>query len=387
MNGKIIIKKDIVNINEWFIIFSVILAPMTGLRIAKMGPAEFLCMLWIMINHKKVISHINLIFFKFWLVFLGATFLGSIWGNSVYPQESSMTGIVTWIYLAIVSISSCAILSTMSLFQLKSILNKIVIGSTFWYVSLYLYSQFFSDFILGVPIWYGGQRFSGGGTNPHQVALLLGLTALLAMDLAFEQYRGKNRLVLFGCVGISFFLLEETKSSTGLIATCSGFTFLLFNKIADIFQDQKKVKLILIFSLCIIAIIGNGIIYRAFMEWVGADSNGMGRVQIFSTFGIAFWKNPILGLGPGTHGLDGTIEFHNSYLEIFAMSGIVGFAGFVIFTVKLIARMKSSVLCLAIMLYMYIFGLAGFSARRLIFWLMISLLYVFSKKCLDKKQF
>ena len=44
---------------DWILIIGAILSPMTGLRIAKVGPAEFLCFVWALRNihikrHKQV---------------------------------------------------------------------------------------------------------------------------------------------------------------------------------------------------------------------------------------------------------------------------------------------------------------------------------------------
>lgn len=383
---NVVIESHDFNWKNWLLVISFILAPMTGLRVAKVGPAEFLCILWIVINLNKKTTYVDRAFLKFWLFFLFFIFLGSIWGQFFYPNESSITGVFSWIYFAFISIFSCSILNCMDFFQIDLILKKISIGSTIWYFLMYLYSQFVSNTFLGAPLWYGGKRFSGGGTNPHQVALLLGIVIIFLLHFMFEEEIIYRKLVMIICAACAFFLLILTESSTGLMAVFCGAIILLFEKIVCIFKNDMHIKFIFCLIILSFLIIGNQIVYSALMEWISSDGNGLGRLEIFSSFDVAFWKNPIFGLGPGAHGLNGTMELHNTYLEIIAMSGCCGFLVFLLFTIKLVATIRNNIMSLAVLLCMYIFGLAGFGARRLVYWMVISLLYIYSVKLENSKS-
>ncbi len=103
-------------------------------------------------------------------------------------------------------------------------------------------------------------------------------------------------------------------------------------------------------------------------------------MEIFRTIGIALKKNPIFGLGPGGHAYDGTMEFHNTYLEILAMTGVVGFFIFAKFSLRIYRVLKSDYTLYLIVLPLYAYGLAGFSMRRLVYWNLIVLAVVLAQK-------
>lgn len=364
---------------DWLLIASFILAPMTGLRIIKVGPAELFCALWCIVNYQYMIS-LNKLFFYFWSCFLSVMFLGSILGTYLYPDESNMIGIIVWVYFAFISLAGCSILNNMHFERIKNILKTMTIGGTIWYLFLYIYSLFISPSFLGAPLWFGETRFSGGGTNPHQVALLLGCINVFLLYKVLNTPKWLKKLRYLLILFIALFLLIETQSSTGLMATIVGVLYISYVKFFQVFTSKLRVKFVFWMLVVFVAIVFNQTIHEAFMEWVSSDDNGMGRLEIFSSIGTAFWKSPIIGLGPGTHGINGTIEFHNTYLEIVAIGGVVGFTIFFIFTLKLFKAMKNSPLCISIMITMYIFGFAGFGMRRLVYWILLSIIFVYAKK-------
>ena len=104
-------------------------------------------------------------------------------------------------------------------------------------------------------------------------------------------------------------------------------------------------------------------------RWLEDDSNGVGRLEIFSSFGESFMRSPLFGLGPGTHANGGSIEFHNTYLEVLVATGVVGFVFFVVYTVRCIKKMwKADWTTIPIIVSLYAYSLAGFAMRRLAYW-------------------
>ena len=55
------------------------------------------------------------------------------------------------------------------------------------------------------------------------------------------------------------------------------------------------------------------------------------------------------------------MEFHNTYLEILAMTGVVGFFIFAKFSLRIYRVLKSDYTLYLIVLPLYAYGLAGFS--------------------------
>ncbi|MBQ1734972.1 MAG: hypothetical protein II038_08840 [Lachnospiraceae bacterium] len=90
--------KKIIERWDWLLIIGAILSPMTGLRIAKVGPAEFLCFIWALryIHIKK--QELNLIS-KFSILFLISLLIGTMICLVVAPDEFVANGWATWVYL------------------------------------------------------------------------------------------------------------------------------------------------------------------------------------------------------------------------------------------------------------------------------------------------
>ena len=156
---------------DWLLIIGAVLAPMTGLRIWKIGPAEALCFLWSIKNLNIRSIKLNE-FFRFFLLFLLGMFLGTLICITAAPEELTVSGWATWAFLAF---TACRLLSEIRKNRLEyneKLMDLICGLSVVWYLFLYVYSMTVSRTFLGAPLWYSSRRFSGGGTNPHQVAVL-----------------------------------------------------------------------------------------------------------------------------------------------------------------------------------------------------------------------
>ena len=143
--------------------------------------------------------------------------------------------------------------------------------------------------------------------------------------------------------------------------------------------------IIILFELIVgglILIVCYPIIYRYTYNWVASDSNGLGRLYIFSSIKGAFIKSPLFGLGPGMHAKDplGLKEFHNTYLEILAATGIVGFLAFISLSIKALKKLTADALLIPILISIYAYGLAGFAMRRLAYWVIFIFIFILSEQ-------
>ena len=59
MRGKIVLRRSGIRRWDWLLILGIMLAPMTGLRIWKAGPAEVLCFIWTLKFLPRRYLHIN----------------------------------------------------------------------------------------------------------------------------------------------------------------------------------------------------------------------------------------------------------------------------------------------------------------------------------------
>ena len=367
MRGKVILRRSGIRSWDWLLIFGIILAPMTGLRIWKVGPAEVLCLLWTLKYYPRRYLKINDTL-KFFSLFLTAMFIGMLIGRLKAPGEVNAVGYLTWLYLAYIAMAFYEGLRRNSMDYNEKLLQFVAEYSILWYLFLYYYSRLISTSFFGAPLWYANFRYSGGATNPHQLAVMMcGVAFILLRQAVLRRRRLWSLLLCFICV----FLISQTKSSTGYAALALGL-------LAEVYffgasrMHGKRQRIALAFAELVIAaalvILFRGQVTQMLYEWIASDKNGLGRLQIFSSFFTAFAKSPLVGLGPGVHGLNGAIEFHNTYLEILAATGLIGFGVFIVYTVRILKKLSSDMTLVPILIAIYAYGLAGFAMRRLVYW-------------------
>ena len=362
---------------DLLLIVGLTLAPMTGFRVWRVGPAEILCLLW------GIRSLLKWRFRKsdtlsFFAIFLIALSLGFILCSFIAPDEASVTGLLTWLYLAIIAMGLYEGLSKRSLSYVEKLFRIYSITAVLWFLFLYVYGRVVSKTFFGAPLWYYS-RYSGGATNPHQVAVMLCGLCFVFIRQVLE--RRKMFLNLFFAAA-SAFLLLQTSSSTGLLAIAVGMLFCIYLVLINVFQQRKaQVAIVMTLVIVLIGLFIYSFVFERFMNWVASDSNGLGRLRIFASFPETFAKSPIVGLGPGTHGEDGYIEFHNTYLEIVAASGIIGFTAFALYSVRIFKKfLRGDWRLFPILVAMYAYGLAGFAMRRLVYWGIVIISVVIAEK-------
>lgn len=369
---------------DWILIIGLTLAPMTGLRIWKVGPGEVLCLLWgarFLFRSKSLRSST----FLFFVSFLLAMAAGSVAGYFIAPRELSVESLLTWVYLAVIAISLYEGLKTKTLQYNETLFFTFAEIATLWNLFLFLYSRFISNTLWGAPLWYHGVRFSGGGTNPHQVAVLLCGLVFVFLRSILKKEKVFRSIVL---MGVCVYLMLETASSTGILAITLGFAVFAYFFVADLFPNHKFGALLVFTGMILLTmLVFARFFYRQFMNWVAGDSNGIGRLEIYASFGSSFVRSPLFGLGPGTHGRLGLIEFHNTYLEILAATGVIGGLVFFIYSISLFkGTLQADWRLFVVIATMYAYGLASFAMRRLVFWGLIVFSSIISEQINDQRN-
>ena len=364
---------------DWLLILGLMLAPMTGLRVWKIGPAEVLVFLWCLrFFPRQIIPNGDLL--RFFLEFLGCMAIGTVIGLYRVPEEVVLSGWPTWLYLMFVSLGMYQGLRGNSLAYNEKLLTRFATLAVLWQLLLYILANAGLRSILGAPLWYY-YRYSGGGTNPHQVAVMMcGLVFIFAR----EAFAGRHVLwnVLLAAAGVM--ILLATESSTGVLALVFGAMIglmVFFNRGTS---PQRRLVLIVIELLlgAAILLVLYRVIYRFAYDWVANDTNGLGRLAIFSQISRSFRLSPFFGLGPGMHSRanGGLIEYHNTYLEVLAASGLLGFIAFGLFTIRLLDKARVDISFLPVITAMYAYGIAGFAMRRLVYWGIIVSILVLSEQ-------
>ena len=372
---------------DWLLIVGAIVAPMTGWRIGKIGPAEVLCFVWALrFLREEVELNAYTIFFG---VLVTCMFLGDIIGYIITPDETYFNLTVTWVYLGFVGSAMFKALRHNPLEYNIRVFSLISSLTVIWYALLYVYASHVSKTFLGAPLYYYS-RYSGGGTNPHQVAVGLCGVAFWFIYQILQRKHVVRNAALFT---LDLYLLSLTKSSTGIAALAVGVaTLAVMLTIRHVPAGWKRWALFILEALVGVAVVlvFFGPLWDKFDAWVQSDSNGQGRFDLWSTFVPAFLKSPIFGLGTGAHAMNynGTaIEFHSSYLDIFSAAGLVGFGALVAFMCYTAGKIiRGEMLLLPIMVCSYAYGIAGFAVRRLAFWTVMTFVTVLVIQMADRKM-
>jgi O-antigen ligase len=220
--------------------------------------------------------------------------------------------------------------------------------------------------ILGIRLWYGGVRFSPLAKNPHQVGLAF---CYLVFLFTYFLFRKKNYMINLISALLCIFLLVQTQSSTGYMSVALGLGTLFILKTSATSKSKKRKLLILEIVIIILAfLLFYSVILSKISGWISSDPNGDGRLEIFSTIGNTFVKSPLFGLGLGTHAEGGIIEYHNTYLEILAATGLVGTLFFLKYSINILKKCFIDASLFAVVVSLYAYGFAGFAMRRLIYW-------------------
>lgn len=378
---------------DYLLILGLVLAPMTGLRLWKIGPAELLCAIW---STKYIrgflggdLSHYLR---RFWLLFFLTITAGMLYCLIFYPSESSgVDGFVTWFFMMYISFGIYAGMKEHSLRSILQILEIACVLAVLWYFFLLVYSRQVSSTFLGAPLWYGrGARYTGGARNPHQLAVLnLGLFFVSFYFLARVRLSWPKKALHIACMGAQLYFLQLTKSATGwmaLVATLFVGAVLLFIMLRKSVRSRQTSLVLLVSFTALILFVTFIQLLDRFMAWVALDPNGMGRFKLFADVIDPIRKNFLFGLGDGTHANFGRSEFHNSYLEIIGMSGLIGVVIFIVFTVRLIRNLWHDPFLLLIPFAYYIYGLSGFGLRRLPYWVMIVTMIAISERIPKKDR-
>lgn len=370
--------KNRIRLFDWILIIGLSLAPMTGLRIWKVGPAELLCLLWGM-RHIAGLRLKLTSTFRFFAAFLIALAIGSAIGFIVARDELRMTDFLTWVFLALISVSMHEGLRKNTVEYNEKLFYVFACTAVLLQVFLYVYSLYVSKTFFGAPLWYHDVRYSGGAENPHQVAVMASSVLFIFLHRALMNRRFIVNLVL---AAAAMFILLKTDSSTGIMAVAVGAASLVYFRIAAISSKRLRIPYMLLLTIAIglLTVVFYEKIKTFIIEWIRDDANGEGRIEIFSSIGRTFLKSPFFGLGPGVHGIDGTIEFHNAYLEIVAATGIVGVIIFTMYSYQIIKTIwRADWTLMPIIVALYAYNASGFAMRRLVYWGILMLILSISE--------
>lgn len=357
---------------------AVVLSPMTGWRVDRVGPAEVLILLWCLLSIISIRGHLGgdrtgLFWGAFGLLLL----ISTVHGLAVTPAESALSDVIIWGFFAFVSVTSVAVLRRRNLFEIDRLLSWIGTASAIWFGVLYLYGLGVSHTLLGAPLWYYRVRFTGGADNPHQLSVLMAAAAFICLRSAVRAPALTRKCFHLTTMAIALFLGFATASSTLILAVAVAGAFAAIHYAVSLPRaaSMRATALALVF---VGIVVGASTQWKSLVElfnaFLDSDDNGWGRFEIWRSFDRIAESTTLIGLGPGTHAKGGVLEFHNMYLDIAAMTGLFGLAAFVIYSVWLLRTLTIDWSLITIAVPLYVYGISGFAARRLSFWLLLAIL-------------
>jgi len=369
---------------DGLIVLGLLLAPVTSLRVWKVGPAEALLLLWAILELPALLKlKLNSLQLTFWMGFLASILLGTAFGSIFYASESEPSGVATYVYLMFVALSLYAGLHRRSLSEIEALLTVSAVTSTLFFTVLLGYSEYASPFIGSIPLTYADLRFSGGADNPHQLAVLMGATLFIHSRSFVRAHTLRARLVWFATVVCALTVGVATRSSTWVMAVALTTIFAVLAGLSRRLPDPRGRRLASLWLVALlvfaVAMFSNSV-FAGVWRWIESDPNGLGRLSIFASIGESLKKSALFGLGPGVHALGGTVEYHNTYLEILAMSGLVGLMVFVWYAYRQFRLVSFDRTLVLIIAPLYLYGLAGFALRRLPYWIITMMVVVIAEK-------
>ena len=359
-------------IENTLLILGLLAAPLTSLRVWKIGPGELLLFLWcllVMIRRRYIV--INLIT-KFWYIFIFLLTIGTLFGNAIITQRTmEIEEVFTYVFFTLFITSLVTFFDGNN--NVQFILKRIYWLDLIFFTFLFLYGTYVGQSIFGMKLWFGGVRFTGGALNPHQFAYTSGPMVIAGLYLASEKKSFLKKFLTYASV-IPFFVMSIATLSATLTATFAILFFLfIFLSLTYDKNSQRRTKRIIIFSIIIIILIllSAENLYEIFINFVYSDPNGPGRFELWYD-SINTWKlSPIVGLGLyGSAGAERgiSIEAHNTYFQLLLNSGIIGLSLYLYFVYKLGKFTIKSKHAFLMVMFFVLYGFGGYSFRRVYMW-------------------
>jgi len=206
-----------------------------------------------------------------------------------------------------------------------------------------------NNFIKGQIIseWDIG-RFSGGGQNAVELALLLSLCFPIAWYLAITEkstsYHKIIKVICFSFVPAALFSIILTASRTAILSVIPGFFFIL-----STLKNIKPGYRFAIFSLAlVIIIVGQSIIPQETLQRLSTFGTSIstgdlgGRSSLWKRGIQIFIEHPLGGIG--SNGTSSTEQLgavvHNTFISILAELGVIGFIIFLVLIISLFLQIK-----------------------------------------------
>lgn len=379
------------NLINFLIIIGVTLSSFTTLRIGFIGPSElilFIAGLLIIIYYKGLFMIRNDIYIWFWISFLLFICISTI--ISIYCNGNFKINMISEIIAYIFTFSLIILYYThflrLSAKEIKKIMYIYYMFNSIIFIPLFIYSKIFNS-LISFQLYYG-DRLSLLSDNPHQLSLYMGVIVLLGLSFITKPLISvKNIIIIFNSVILTDIGLSTLSTTFKVSLTVSVIIILLTTVLNAISNRKSKynftiiILLISLIYILYIIIFDFEIVYNIFAN----DENGLGRLWLWSEAISYSINNTFMGYGLGTviqveSSVIDTSEAHNILLDILLKAGIIPTIIFIILILNTIFKMKSNSIYLGLVLFIFMYSMAGFTLKRVIIWFVIIVLGVLISK-------
>ena len=389
------------------LIWGIILAPMTALRIFKFGPGEVLLIIWMLAvftgyNPSTKYEHFSLPLNDislYQLANLTMMFVGMIVNIFVYHGTVKISNAVvsfsTHFYMFLLSCCLFLYFDECPLEKIHKILSRIFIYGVFVYGFLLVYGLYFDVALFGKPLWLGGRgyRFMGLANNPHQIGMITGAGLCFSLYLMSMSTKILNKILYLAVACIWFWISLSTRADTMTVCYVLMGIFaviILVPKTVENQEQRKQIYLALLITSGLVFALNAPKIWREFTTFVSEAGNGLGRLRLWKS-GLSQFQEKVIciltGLGPtGGSGIvrrySGVeVEAHNTYVQQIVNSGILICIYYFSITLKMIRRPleKNTFLIMAVV-YFLLYGFGGNMNRRALVWFTYSMVLILLEK-------
>jgi hypothetical protein len=398
---------------DWLLIWGLILAPMTALRIYKFGPGEILLIAWmlgVLVENKKSSETRGRLSIKlnsisiYQVANLVFMFVGMMVNFLLYQELKGIGAIFTFFFshtfMLLFVVQLFRYLETRSVVNINRLLRKLVICGAVSYGILFFYAEYISNSLFGYYLWMGKHyRFRGFSFNPHQIAMITCAGVFLSLYLLGETSSKKQKILYAIVTGIWFWISLSTKSDTMTLCYVICLAYILFMKFVKIGKEKKssgyRDYLILVLFGIMSALIISPVLYGLLSDFISSAGNGLGRLTLWrDAFGQLIEKplGFLVGLGPG--GNTGHImptgseaEAHNTYVQLCLNSGVL-ICLFHIYTIVGIIKKPyyKNVYLVSAVLFFLLYGIGGNMNRRVLVWFTYAICAILFEKNSEEER-
>ena len=278
----------------------------------------------------RVFSTFHFLAFSFFLFSVASIF----W---TVDHELTFARAITFIQMAIQIWMLWDLLTTERLYRFA--LLAFILGT--YVIIIDTIGNFFSGQIISE--WDYG-RYSGGGQNAVELALILSLCFPIAWYLAITEKSDRIgkiiKIICYSFIPSAFFAIILTASRTAILTVLPGIFFILGS-----LNRMKRFHRSMIFIFAIILLfVGQSIIPQETLERLSTFGTSIssgdlgGRTDLWRGSIQIFIDHPLLGIGSGStaSSLQLGAVAHNTFLSILSELGLFGFIIFICMIISLV---------------------------------------------------